>query len=49
MVERIEQLIELFERKQIDRRHLIGALLIAASARAASGEAADLLFDGRGV
>jgi catechol 2,3-dioxygenase-like lactoylglutathione lyase family enzyme len=45
----MEQLVDLFERKQIDRRHLIGALLIAASARASSGEAADSLFDGRGV
>src|SRR5438132_14253603 len=47
MVERIEQIVALFEQKQIDRRQLIGALLLATAAPATSVEAADSLFDGR--
>jgi catechol 2,3-dioxygenase-like lactoylglutathione lyase family enzyme len=49
MVERIEQLVALFEQKQIDRRQLIGALVAALAAPAASVEAAPALLDGRGV
>lgn len=49
MIERIEELVALFERKQIDRRHLIGALLVATAAPGASVEAQSPLFDGRGV
>ena len=47
MVERIEKIVALFEQKHIDRRQLIGALLLATAAPATSVDAADSLLDGR--
>lgn len=49
MVERIEKIVALFEQKQIDRRQLIGALVAAMAAPAASVDAAPALMTGRGV
>src|SRR5436190_6981981 len=46
MVERIEQVVTLFEQKKIDRRQLIGALLAVAAAPAATSEAATPLLNG---
>ena len=47
MVEQIEKLVDLFEQKQLNRRQLIGALMLAAAAPAAPAVAAPSLFDGR--
>ena len=48
MLERIEKLVAMFEQKQIDRRQLIGSLVVAAAAPAAApAAAAPGVLDGR--
>jgi len=46
MVERIEQIVTLFEQKRISRRELVGALLAAAAVPGARAEAPAPLLDG---
>lgn len=50
MVDRIETLVSQFERKEISRRQLIGALLAAAAATGGKpAEAADTIFKGQQI
>jgi len=46
MVERIEQIVTLFEQKRISRRQLVGALLAAAAGPSAAVEAEAPMLDG---
>ena len=49
MVERIEQIVALFEQKKISRRELVGALLAVATVPSVPVEAAAPLLDGSAV
>src|SRR5262245_42864857 len=49
MIEKIEQIVNLFEQKKIDRRQLVGALLVVAAAPAPTADAAAPMFSGRTI
>ena len=49
MIEQIERIVELFEQKQIDRRELVRALLVAAAVPSATAEAATPLLTGSAI